>query len=105
MRECRSVVSPGVKDEKERDVASGATAYRRAVARLNYLAQDRADISYATKELACNISGPKTCDVLRFLKSHLRCCVLFAWQKMPECMTRFVDSDWAGCVKTRRSTS
>jgi hypothetical protein len=29
----------------------------------------------------------------------------FTWQKMPTLVTAFTDSDWAGCVRTARSTS
>ena len=29
----------------------------------------------------------------------------FKWQDMPEVFTTFTDSDWAGCLKSARSTS
>ena len=112
---CREVVSPGVKEvevvEEDDLPPTGANAYRRAVARLNYLAQDRMDIAYATKELARTMSAPKPgCVVklkrmLRYLKGRPRCHVVMHWQTMPKEIVAYVDSDWAGCLRTRRSTS
>ena len=88
-----------------------ATKYRAVSARLNYLCQDRVDISYACKEAARRMSSPKAGDwhllkrIARYLRSVPRLCQIFKWQAMPKRVDCFVDSDWAGCKATCRSTS
>ena len=59
----KGVVTPGIKQKptKREEQALGgreATRYRALVARANYLAQDRPDIGYATKELCREMSKP-----------------------------------------------
>ena len=55
-----------------------ATKYRRGVARINYLAQDRPDLAVAANLLARSMAHPKVGDeiklkrVIRYLKSHPR---------------------------------
>ena len=116
MTSCNKVASPGVKDERceEAEVplaGPAARLYRRTVARLNYLAQDRADLAFATKEVARTMSAPSTKDVvklkriLRYVRGHPRGRLLFEWQELPVQLVAEVDSDWAGCTRTRRSTS
>ena len=85
--------------------------YRSLVARLNYLAQDRPDLSYAAKELSRHMSAPSEKDwadlkkLGRYLVGCPRVVQKFNWQKRFEVMHAFADSDWAGCAETRRSTS
>jgi len=43
--------------------------------------------------------------IARYLKTVPRLCQLFEWQEMPSRVEAFVDSDWAGCKRTCRSTS
>ena len=58
------VVGPAAKDDMdepgdEDDIGAAESArYRGAAARLNYLAQDRCDIQYATKEVCSTMSSP-----------------------------------------------
>ena len=117
MASCNKVASPGVKDERSEkaEVAlagPAARVYRRTVARLNYLAQDRADLAFATQEVARTMSAPSTKDVvklkriLRYVRGHHpRRRQLIEWQELPVQLVAQVDSDWAGCTRTRRSTS
>ena len=42
---------------------------------------------------------------IRYLKGHRRCINRMGWQDEPSIVTVFVDSDWAGDRKTRKSTS
>ena len=89
------------------------TNYRRAAARCNYITQDRCDIAYATKEVARCMAKPTWGDVvklkrlIRYLVHHPRGIFHFPWQARENAnmLTCFVDSDWAGCVRTRKSTS
>ena len=83
MKTCKGVGSPGSNDEPEDapddnvngdvDYLSGKdiTKFRRAAARLNYMALDRPDISSASKVLARGMSKPSSADVIR-LKRILR---------------------------------
>ena len=88
-----------------------ATRYRAVAARLNYLAVDRVDIQYAVKEAARNMSAPKDRDwtalgkIGRYLKFRPRLVVKFPWQAQQDKVVTFTDSDWAGCVKSAKSTS
>ena len=117
MKNCKSVSSPGSGDEKEFEedkvLLKGldSTKYRRAAARLNYMALDRPELSYASKEIARGMANPSEGDVirlkrvLRFLKGCKRSRINFVWQDPVDTVTGMSDSDWAGCLKTRRSSS
>jgi hypothetical protein len=86
--------------------------YRSAVARCNYLAQDRFEIAFTTKELCRAMSKPTVSDaraitrLCRFLKGLPRVVqrIPFADQA-PSVIEVYVDSDWAGCRRSRKSTS
>ena len=88
-----------------------ATLYRAVAARLNYLAPDRPDIAYSVKEAARAMSAPKQSHMLKikklgkYLKGRPRLVSLFKWQALPKLVTTFTDSDWAGCLKSAKSTS
>jgi hypothetical protein len=99
-------------DESEEELdAAGAKLYRSVAARLNYLSPDRADIGYAVKEAARNMSAPKVSDLRRlrkigkYLLGRPRLVSLFKFQDMPSTITAFTDSDWAGCTRSAKSTS
>ena len=91
-------------------------AYRRTVGKLQWMTYTRPDISYATKELARALQAPTTADqqklkhLLRYLKGtqHYRQ-VIRPTAKIPPTqipdLNIYVDSDWAGCPETRRSTT
>ena len=88
-----------------------ASRYKGLAARLNYLAQDRPDIQYAVKEAARRMSKPTTGDwgllkrIGRYLLGAPRALQTFRWQAVPVSVDVYVDSDWAGCHTTCRSTS
>jgi hypothetical protein len=118
----KSLTTPGakVKSEKEEEeeeeeleeelTAQEVSAYRSGAARANYLSLDRADIAFATKELCRRMACPTRKDfeplvrVARYLKGAPRVVYRFAWQSEADLRT-FVDTDFAGCLVTRRSTS
>ena len=116
LNESNSVKTPGVKD-RERDEnneqpldRAEASLYRSCVARANYLAQDRADIAYAVKEACRDMANPKANSwekikrVVRYLKGEPRVVYEYNWQNHED-ISVYVDTDWAGCFKTRKSTS
>ena len=91
--------------------------YRTAVGKLLWLALVRGDIAYATKELSRDVTAPtmqsvaKCKHLLRYLIGT-RMCVLrlrpsyqLANGNCAVDINVYVDSDWAGCSKTRKSTS
>ena len=86
--------------------------YRSAVARCNYLAQDRFEIAFTTKELCRAMSKPTASDakavtrLCRFLKGLPRLVQRIPFADCPPSNIEvFVDSDWAGCRRSRKSTS
>jgi hypothetical protein len=116
--ESRSLSIPGTKDETPSTTGSEielsqvhATQYRALTARGIYLSQDRCDLSYSVKELARHMSKPRECDFVRlkrlgrYLIGRERYVVTFAYQEYMPVVTSWVDSDWAGCRETRKSTS
>ena len=100
-------------DAEDNELLKGteATKFRVLAARLNYLAQDRPDVQFAVKEVARRMATPRNGDWLalkrigRFLAGAPRAVQHFWWQCLPTELSTYVDSDWAGCKSTCRSTS
>ena len=112
--------SSSLKRIEDADVALDAKAhslFRTAVGKLLWLAFVRPDCSYAVKELSRDVKGP-TIESLAKLKHLLRYLagtkgyvlrikpthMLSDWTSSMDIVC-YVDSDWAGCSKTRKSTS
>ena len=85
--------------------------YQSVAARVNYLALDRPDIQYAAKELMRKMAAPTENDevklkrVGRYLRGRPRLVLRVPWAPSPARLVIFVDSDFAGCASTRKSTS
>ena len=103
--------------EKEKEYMS-KIPYRSLVGSLLYLQLTRPDISYAVKELSrfLNNPGPKMWaaakNVLHYLKGTIHHGIQFGGKaayntlaKSPDQLVGFSDSDWAGQVDDRKSTS
>ena len=115
----KGVSTPGVKEgENSRDkggdqllAGRDEQMARRLIAVLNYLSQDRLDVGYAVKEAARQMSKPtkNTLKIVqriaRYLQTHPLRPQLFRWQCDPKELCTYTDADWAGCERTRRSTS
>ncbi len=88
-----------------------ATRYRALAARANYLAQDRPETQYAIKEIARRMATPRQGDwnllkrLGRYLLGTPRARFTYYWQHVPSVLDVYVDSDWAGCKGSCRSTS
>ena len=88
-----------------------ATTFRALTARANYLAQDRPDTQFAVKEIARRMAAPRRGDwellkrFGRYLRGAPRAVFHFYWQQPPAGLDTYVDSDWAGCKTSGRSTS
>ena len=116
--EAKGVKGPG-EDEKPWEAAENempiapkeAASFRALAARANYLAQDRADIQYAAKEVCRGMAQPTKGDVkkLRRLARYLievpRVVWSFRYQGNCDQVQAYSDSDWAGCKRTARSTT
>ena len=91
--------------------ANWTTKYRAVAATANFLAADRPDVAYATKELARRMSEPRQGDwaraqrLARYLRGKPRLVTKFDYQGVPGEIQGFSDTDWAGCRVARRSTS
>jgi hypothetical protein len=104
-----------IDDEAEHERApmdlNEAWKFRRGAARINYMAQDRIDLAVAAQRLSQCMARPHVGDemalkrVIRYLKGHPTCEMLFAYQGDNAPMTIMTDSDWAGDAGTRKSTS
>ena len=73
MEECKPLSTPGAQadDKVKTDETANATLYRRVTAILNYLSQDRPDISFAVMKLTTRMANP-TADGMAPLKRVLR---------------------------------
>ena len=85
--------------------------FQALTARANYLAQDRSDIQFSVKELAREMAKPtqgawkNLVKLGKYLKSHDRSGYQYRYQDMPQGLTIWTDTDYAGCKRTRKSTS
>ena len=90
---------------------SESTRYRALAARANYLAADRPDIMYATKEICRSMAKPtqaawgKVKRLGRYLQGSRRTAFKYEWQGDEEEVIGYTDSDWVGCRATGKSTS
>ena len=100
-------------EEENQRPLEGADArrYRELAARANYLAQDRADIQFATKEVCRGMCRPTKGDLkklrrlARYLISVPRVVLKYTYQDRQQNICGYSDSDFAGCRITAKSTS
>ena len=123
LQDCKPSPTPGndalrKKIQSEEPLnASEHKQYRRIVGQLLWLSSIRPDLQYAVKELSRGLTSPtedhrsKVKALLRYLQGTKACVLTLRPRvKLREHMTSldvvaYVDSDWAGCVQTRKSTS
>ena len=111
-----SVATPGVRlsfDQLEKDTELPAnlhTAFRGSAARANYLAADRLDCQFAAKEICRWMAKPTRAAwealkrLCRYLVGLPRAVFHYKWQTVDQ-VDVYTDTDWAGCPRTRKSTS
>ena len=116
MHGAKPVGTPGVKITfKEHDDDSELpvrlhTAFRSAAARSNYLAADRIDIMFGGKEICRSMAKPTDLSwkalkrLSRYLNGRPRLIYEYPYQDASK-IDVYTDTDWAGCAKTRKSTS
>ncbi len=115
LQEANPVSSPGTENEEKKEGRGqkngGPTQFRALAARANYLAQDRPDIQFATKEVCRAMSDPSDHDwdkmkrIVRYLKGRPRMVYKMKWQQMWSKYDVFSDANWANCKVSRKSTS
>jgi hypothetical protein len=113
---CKPMATPGVRasfSELEADVALPQhlhTAFRGAAARGNYLSADRLDAHFGCKEICRWMASPSQESwkalkrLCRYFAGLPRLVYVYQQQSVDE-VDIFTDTDWAGCPKTRKSTS
>ena len=112
----KGVVSPGQRrttfSADSPEVAADKKGISRsAVMRASYLSHDRLDIQFACKELARHMNSPREIHydelkrLVRYLIQCPRLIMSFPREQPSSTLQMMVDSDWAGCLDTRRSTS
>lgn len=113
-----ALVKNGYKDDGDKDKEEMLDeqlkkSYRMLAARVNYIAQDNPAVQFPAKEICRRMSEPSSSDFAK-LKKLARFMIgvkavrwEYRWQSELEAnyLRVFVDSDWAGCLQTRRSTS
>ena len=112
----KRVGTPGVKqtfEQVQQDKPlpmSKHTAFRAVTARGNYISADRPEIQYATKEICRWMAAPTELGVKSlkrlggFLETHKRLVFEYPFQQAQK-VDVYSDTDWSGCVRTRKSTS
>ena len=112
----KSVCTPGLRESaaeaaKDKPLEPKLLrAFRAAAARANYMAQDRPDCQYACKEICRFMAKPTQASwqamkrLCRYLVGLPRLVWRFKVQE-DDGVTVYSDTDWAGCVRTRKSTS
>ena len=86
------------------------TRYRAIAARANYLAADRPDAQFSCKEACRFMAKPTDVSWLslkrlgRYFVGRGRLVFRYDYQSA-DCIETYSDTDWAGCPRTRKSTS
>jgi len=100
-------------DQVEKDTELPAhlhTAFRGSAARANYLAADRLDCQFSAKEVCRWMSSPTEGSwaalkrLCRYLVGLPRLVYHYRFQEA-DTVDVYTDTDWAGCPRTRKSTS
>ena len=122
MENCKPATAPGTSalktptaDHDQPLSEDERKAFRRAVGKLQWMTYTRPDICYATKELARALQQPTSSDqqklkhLLRYIRgtTHYKQ-IIRPTVKLTQTthdLNVYVDSDWAGCVETRKSTT
>jgi hypothetical protein len=111
-----ALLTPGVKEQLAGELAEtplsaqATSVFRSEAARCNDLGVDRPDIAFAAKELCRRMSAPDQASqqalqrLTRYLQGSPRLVYSYVWQPEND-LDVFVDTDFAGCMATRRSTS
>ena len=87
---------------------SEATKFRGLAAKVNFLAQDCPDLQFPAKEVCRDMSFPTVASwarLKRLARYLVTRTVIFQHEWQDEGKLMLIASDWAGCRRTRKSTS
>ena len=113
---CNPLGTPGAKATAEHISGdqkldeSRCKPFRAVAARANYLAADRPECQFSSKEICRWMATPTDLSVSalkrlgRFLEGRRRLIYHYPWQSA-KIVDVYSDTDWAGCSRTRKSTS
>ena len=85
--------------------------FRALAARALYLSMDRPDIMFASKELCRDFAAPtkesivRLKKLVRYLVTKPRVVWVFKFESISKAIDIYSDTDFGGCLRTRRSTS
>ena len=125
MQECavmnvRASKTPGTPTHADENCANNVESslsdqekskFRGTATRINYLAQDQADLQFAAKDLGRHMASLEVHDwekakrIARYLKGKPRAIQHFAFGKIAPQLDGFTDSDWAGERPSMKSAS
>ena len=98
-------------ENSEKLTSVESTLYRSLVMKLAYVAQDRVDVVEAVKCLTRHMKEPRSGHMQelkwlgRYLVKNRRCVLTYARQTSDATLQVHVDSDWAGDLLGRKSTT
>ena len=109
--ELEEIGSESARDKDEKLEGEDFKRYRSLSARLAYLSHDRPALLYCAKELMRNMAAPTKEDEAalkragRYLVGAMREVAWFPVQAPVDKVVVYADSDYAGCLRARKSTS
>ena len=114
-KNAKTVTTPSVKPKDgfvgDPVAKDDVRAFRSTCMRMNYMAEDRPDVKYVGKEIARFMSEPTNVaqDMMkragRYLKLRPRLVQCFEKQSFASVLDGLGDTNHAGCLRTRRSTT
>ncbi len=110
--QCSGIKEEDVEEDGSEELDEKAKKrFRGLAATANYLAADRVDIQFASKEVCRRMSKPSKEDwtklkrIARYLLEYPELSIAFDGDAYAGDIVTYVDANWAGCLSTRKSTS
>ena len=112
MEDCRPMSTPMITNWKQLHASEGKlvdpTIYRQLIGSLMYLVNTRPDLCFAVNTLSQFMVEPRSVDRCK-ARFEISCRDSGLWSGLQGSdgvgLVGFTDSDWAGCVRDRKSTS
>ena len=111
LKEKLSDLKDSAEDDPEPLPEDDVKVYQSLTMRLGYVSQDRPDLQRAVRELAKGMCRPNERFMTmlkraaRYLIHAPRCVQVIPFQRRITKITTFCDTDHAGCIRTRKSTT
>ena len=117
LQDSKPVATPGTRysAQQEQDasmlVGANVSQFRSAVGSLMYVATDQPEVQQAAAAAARGMQSPTMLDqwrlkrAVRYLIGRGPVAAVYTLSEVPDVLETHVDSDWAGDIRSRRSTS